>query len=45
MHGAAMGIIAKTWANGSYLNKAHNMKYGVEENVKGTVNPALLTIK
>ena len=45
MYGMAISILAQTWKHGDELRKWHNKKYNVGENVKGTVNPAVLTIK
>lgn len=43
--GCAVSILSQTWKHGDELRKVHNKKYGVSEDKKGTVNPAVLTIK
>lgn len=43
-YGFAVGILSKCWKHGEELRKWHNKKYGVSENKKGVVNPAILTI-
>lgn len=43
--GCAVSILSQTWKHGEELRKVHNKKYGVSEDKKGTVNPAILTIK
>lgn len=42
--GCAVSTLAQTWKHGEELRKVHNKKYGVSEEKKGTVNPAVLTI-
>lgn len=42
--GCAVSILSQTWKYGEELRKVHNQKYGVGENNKGIVNPAILTI-
>ncbi len=44
MYGCAVSILAECWEHGEELRVWHNKKYGVED-AKGTVNPAVLTIK
>ena len=44
MYGCAVNLLAHTWEHGDQLRKWHNKKYGVSENVEGTVNPAVITI-
>jgi len=43
MYGAAVAILAAHWKYGEALRKWHNKEYG-QENTKGVVNPAMLTI-
>lgn len=43
MYGAGVKVLADCWRYGKELNKWHNKKYG-QEDAKGTVNPAILTI-
>lgn len=42
--GCAMSVLSQTWKYGEELRKVHNKKYGVSEDKKGVVNPAVLTI-
>ena len=42
--GCAVSILSQTWKYGDELRKVHNKKYGVSEDKKRTVNPAILTI-
>jgi hypothetical protein len=42
--GCAVSILSQVWKHGEELRKVHNKKYGVSEDNKGTVNPAVLTI-
>ncbi len=42
--GCAVSVLSQTWKHGEELRKVHNKKYGVSENEKGTVNPAILTV-
>jgi hypothetical protein len=42
--GCAVSVLAQTWKHGEELRKVHNKKYGVSEDKKGTVNPAILTV-
>lgn len=42
--GCAVSVLSQTWKYGEELRRVHNKKYGVKEDVKGTVNPAILTI-
>lgn len=42
--GCAVSVLSHTWKHGDELRKAHNKKYGVSEDVQGTVNPAVLTL-
>lgn len=44
MHGAAVSTLAGCWAHGDELRKWHNRKYDVNDEEKGVVNPAVLTI-
>lgn len=44
MYGCAVSLLAQTWKHGRELNRWHNKQYGVDEDVEGTVNPAVLTI-
>ena len=44
MYGAAVHTLAGCWKHGDQLRRWHNKQYGVGEEVKGTVNPAILTI-
>ena len=44
MYGCAVSILSQTWKYGEELRKWHNKQYGVDENKKGVVNPAILTI-
>lgn len=43
-YGFAVGILSKCWKYGEELRKWHNRKYGISEDKKGVVNPAMLTI-
>lgn len=43
--GCAVSVLSQTWKYGDELRKVHNKKYGVKEDAKGTVNPAVLTIE
>lgn len=40
----AVSVLSQIWKHGEELRKIHNKKYGVNEDKKGTVNPAILTI-
>lgn len=42
--GCAVSILAQTWKHGEELRSVHNKKYGVSGEIKGTVNPAVITI-
>ena len=42
--GCAVSTLSQVWKHGEELRKVHNKKYGVSEDKKGTVNPAILTI-
>lgn len=42
--GCAVSILSQTWKHGEELRKVHNKKYGVSEDKKGTINPAIITI-
>jgi hypothetical protein len=42
--GCAVSTLSQTWKYGEELRKVHNKKYGVSEDKKETVNPAILTI-
>ncbi len=42
--GCAVSTLSQCWKHGDELRKYHNKKYGVSEDKKGTVNPAILTI-
>lgn len=42
--GCAVSILSQTWKHGEELRKVHNKKYGVSEEKKGTVNPAILSV-
>lgn len=42
--GCAVSVLSQTWKHGEELRKVHNKKYGVSEEKKGTVNPAVLTL-
>lgn len=42
--GCAVSVLSQTWKHGEELRKVHNKKYGVSEEKKGTVNPAILTV-
>lgn len=42
--GCAVSVLSQTWKHGEELRKVHNKKYGVSEDKKGTVNPAILTV-
>lgn len=44
MYGAAVATLAKVWVHGEALRVWHNKEYGVISD-KGTVNPAVLTLK
>lgn len=44
-YGCAVKGLAYFWKHGEDLRKWHNKKYGVSEDEKGVVNPAILTIK
>lgn len=44
MYGCAVSILSKCWRHGEELRKWHNKEYGVSEDKKGVVNPAILTI-
>jgi hypothetical protein len=43
MYGAACNILAQCWEHGEALRLLHNAQYNVGPEVKGTVNPAILT--
>jgi len=43
-YGCAVGILSQTWKYGEELRKWHNREYGVSEDKKGVVNPAILTV-
>lgn len=45
MYGCAVQTLAQFWEQGEELRKWHNKQYGVSEEQKGTVNPAILTIE
>ncbi len=42
--GCAVSTLSSTWKHGEELRKVHNKKYGVSEDKKGVVNPAVITI-
>lgn len=42
MYGFAVHILADCWKYGDQLRKWHNQKYGLSEDIEGTVNPSLL---
>lgn len=42
--GCAASVLSQTWKHGEELRKVHNKKYGVSEEKKGTVNPAILSV-
>jgi len=44
MYGVAVSVLARCWKHGEELRKWHNKEYNQEE-TKGVVNPAVLTIK
>ena len=44
MYGCAVGCLVRCWKYGEDLRKWHNKEYGVNEDAKGVVNPAILTI-
>lgn len=44
MYGWAAAQLAKFWVHGESLRQWHNVKYGLSANVKGIVNPALVSI-
>ena len=44
MYGAAVQVLATSWEHGDQLRRWHNSQYGVSEDTKGTVNPAVLTV-
>ncbi|MEJ7829413.1 MAG: hypothetical protein WKF91_14480, partial [Segetibacter sp.] len=44
MYGSAVSILSQCWKHGERLRKWHNKKYGVDEDKKGVVNPAVLTL-
>lgn len=44
MYGCAVNILSRCWRYGEELRKWHNKEYGVSEDKKGVVNPAVLTI-
>lgn len=44
MYGCAVSILAECWKHGEELRQWHNAEYG-QPDAKGTINPALLTIK
>lgn len=44
MYGCAVNGLAHFWKHGEELRKWHNKEYGVSEDTKGVVNPAVLTI-
>lgn len=43
MYGCAVKALAHFWIHGEDLRKWHNKQYGVSEEKKGTVNPAIIT--
>lgn len=42
--GCAVSVLSQTWKYGEELRNVHNKKYGVSEEKKGTVNPAILSV-
>ena len=44
MYGCAVQCLVRCWLYGEDLRKWHNKSYGVDEESKGVVNPAILTI-
>ena len=44
MYGCAVQALSHFWKHGEDLRKWHNKEYGVSEDAKGVVNPAILTI-
>ena len=42
--GCAVSVLSQTWKHGEELRKVHNKKYGVSEEKKGIVNPAILSV-
>jgi hypothetical protein len=45
MYGAAVSVLANCWAHGEDLRRWHNKSYGVDEDKKGVVNPAVLKVR
>lgn len=43
MYGCAVSMLSECWKHGEELRKWHNKEYGVSEDKKGVVNPAILT--
>lgn len=44
MYGCVVSALSHFWIHGEELRKWHNKEYGVSEDKKGVVNPAVLTI-
>lgn len=44
-YGCAVGALSRFWVFGEELRRWHNNEYGVAEDQKGVVNPAVLTLK
>ena len=44
MYGCAVNILSQCWKYGEELRRWHNKEWGYEEDTKGVVNPAVLTI-
>ena len=44
MYGCAAVALARFWIHGEQFRVWHNATFGVPANVKGTVNPAIMTI-